>query len=179
MGHPIDPPLHDLLRPDQLDLRLLDFRGHAVHIPRAWKPVSDRVVHRIAGDAEPGHLRHSHAPVTLPQPTWSGADRRNDRHRGGGPVPPFHTPRRPVRVHASAPWLSRDPGADGGRLPGNGRNREVVLLRPAPVAAPPADCRLEATGDRAENRAAGITLDRAPPVAPLAEGSLSRNNWSR
>ena len=62
LGHPVHPPLHDLLRSDQLDLRLRHLRDHDLGLrrPRATVPIG--LVRRVARDPEPGHLRDPHPP---------------------------------------------------------------------------------------------------------------------
>ena len=65
----LHPPLHDLLRADQLDLRLRHLRDHDLGLRRRRPAVPLRLVRRVARDPEPGHLRDPHPPrPVLPQP---------------------------------------------------------------------------------------------------------------
>ena len=62
LGHRFHPPLHDPLRPDQLDLRLRHLRDHDLGLQRPRAAVPIRLVRRVARNPEPGHLRHPHPP---------------------------------------------------------------------------------------------------------------------
>jgi Mg2+-importing ATPase len=69
VGHPLHPPLHGLLRADQLSLRFPHLRSHDLALPRRADAVSLRLVRRVADHADARHLCHSHAQgALLPQP---------------------------------------------------------------------------------------------------------------
>ena len=62
--------------PVELDLRLPDLLRDARRAERGARRVPHRVVRRVAGDADPGRLRHPHAPQPLVhEPAQPGHDR--------------------------------------------------------------------------------------------------------
>ena len=74
LGHRLHPPLHALLRPDQLPVRLPDLRPDARRLPRRAGAVPRRLVRRVAGHPDAGHLRDPHPPQpVLPQPAEPAA----------------------------------------------------------------------------------------------------------
>ena len=69
LGHRLHPPVHAVLRPDQLAVRLPDVRPDARRAARRAGRVPRRLVRRVAGHPDADHLRHPHpAGAVLPQP---------------------------------------------------------------------------------------------------------------
>ena len=87
-----------------------------------WDParavaLPDRLVRRVAVDADPDHPRHPHQPDPLsPELGELAADRDHGRHHGHRCLVALFAPRPGVRVHAVAAALLAPPGRDVARL---------------------------------------------------------------
>ena len=121
LGHPHDPALHGLLRPDQLDLRLRYVRDHARGIRRPRSALPLWLVRRIAGHAEPRDLRYPDAPGSvLPKPCEQAADDYHASVRGGRGLPSLLARQPRTGLYATARRLLRLPRRDDHPLPDPG-----------------------------------------------------------
>ena len=59
LGHRVHPPVHDLLRPAQLGVRLRHLRRHALGLPRRRRAVPLRLVRRVPRHPDPGRSSRS------------------------------------------------------------------------------------------------------------------------
>ena len=84
MGPGDDSALHVRPRSDQLAVRLPHLRRHAVDLPRWSGVVPRRLVHRVAGDPDAGHFRHSHGRQSIQEPSESAAGADGRRRCPGG-----------------------------------------------------------------------------------------------
>ena len=148
VGHPHDPPLHELLRPDLEPLRLPHLRRHAARLRRRAGPVSLRLVRRVAHDPDTRHLRHPNPPRPLLQePPQPPAARHHPRLRRLRRRPSVHPAARPpLRLRTAPARLPRDPRRDDRHLsrarPGR---RRALLQAPGRPPARPRDQRRRTT----------------------------------
>ena len=109
-----DRPLHPLHRPVQFGLRLHDVlhdalrlrllgREHARGAQAQRVAVPDRLVRRIAADADAHHPRHPHQPHSVPpEPGQLAADGHHGDHHGGRRVAAVLADRTVARLYAAA-----------------------------------------------------------------------------
>ena len=114
---------------DQLAVRLPHVRRHAVGLPRGSGTVPRRLVHRVAGDADAGHLRHPHGR----QPFKSRPAGRWSLTVLGGVLAGLIVVVSPLGgllgFAPLPPAVLWRPGADDRDLPGSGPGPQASVLR--------------------------------------------------
>ena len=193
LGRGADPPVHAVLRADQLAVRLRHLRRHALGLPRRPRAVPIRLVRGIPRHPDAGDLRHPHPPdPLLPQPPEPAAAARRpgrgDRRRGaaGHPARP-----RAGLPAAPRPVLPR-PHPDGRQLPRPHRDRQTLVLphrapgprqpEPHPVspAAPPrSPLHHRKPGPPAQACPASVNPPTAAPFAPGWSGNQNKRRAMR
>ncbi len=180
LGHRLHPPLHDALRPDQLDLRLRHLWRHDLGVPRPRAAVPIGLVRRVALHPEPRHLRHPYPPQPLlPQQAKQAPDHLHAPLRGDRRRPALLSVRSRARLHRAATQLPGHRDGDDHRLSRSRRTRQAVLLPGSPQgrAARPAGSR---TGETDPSSRHALEHPRAPasrgrPASHLTRASKARD----
>ena len=114
-------PVHPVHRPVQLGLRLHHLFHHALRLrllgPGPGVALPDRLVRRVAADADPDHPRHPHEPDSLPPELGElAADRDHGGHHARRCLVALFAHRAGVRLHPVAAALLAPPRRDVARL---------------------------------------------------------------
>ena len=176
-------PVHPVHRPVQLGLRLHHLFHHALRLrllgPGQRVALPDRLVRRVAADADADHPRHPHEPDSVPpEPGELAADRDHGRGHARRRLVAVFAHRPGVRLHPVAAALLAPPRCDAARLcPADPGGEDLALSEGLGVRV--------AGRDPPQNRGgpfpptgAAVTLDQFPqrltrgPASRQAEASV-------